>query len=580
MHFIKIFIVFVGFIIQITVYSAPVDSVLSRLKALPEAKQLDSIIHLSFNFIVENNQLLIPVFHKYEQVAVQQKRPGVLAHIYTNLSLAYYYNGKYDKNLEYGLKAIKLYDSLGDKSGQGTMYGELGYQMKRRNLPGAFKLMQHGILVLEGVGEVEPLAKIYDNYGVLHEMNNNFDSAMFFYRKALSIKEKLADSTGIPYSLNNIFGLFLFKSSYDSAKYYLDQSTLIRKKRNDIIGLAENYSYFGQLYVSMGNFSKAIESENIALQIAQKHNYIFLAQNLYRELSTNYERLGNYRQALDFYKLYKQFQDSLVNLETNKTMANLEIRYETAEKEKELVIKKQQLIREKDITVVIIVIALILVISALVFFWSRMQISRRNEKIKVRNALIEGEQTERNRLALELHDGIANDLNAAILSLSNTSVTNLGKSVDILRKTHQSVRKMSHVLMSRSLKEKGLVAALNELSGSFETDDLRIKVQVFGLEERPDLFIELNIYRIVQESLNNIVKHAQAHNVLIECNHIDELLFVNIEDDGIGFPKDFIEGKGIGLQNITNRVTMMNGTMNIRTAPNEGTAIEIQLPIN
>lgn len=561
--------------------TAPVDSVLIRLKDLPLVQQFECIDNLSFEQVVSNSDRVIPLLHEYETKTIESGKYNTLAKIYINLSLAYYYKGKYDENLKYGLKAIRLYDSLGDYRNLGTMYGELGYQMKRRDLAKGFELMRKGIVELEKLGEIEPLAKIYDNYGVLHEMSNRLDSAIFYYRKSLSFKKIMNDSVGIPYSLNNIFSVMLLKQNFDSAKWYLDQSTQIRSERKDEFGLAENLGYYGQLYSTLGDFSKAIEFNHKALDIAQKHSYTFLIQSLYHDLSVNFEHQKDFHKALQYHKLYKQFQDSLINLETNKTIADLQVQFETAEKEKELMIKNQQLVREKTIKTSIVIISVILILSTVLVFRNKLLINRRNERISIQNALIEGEQAERNRLALELHDGIANDISSVILSLSNSDGTNENstKGLAKLKETHQNVRKLSHTLMPRSLQEKGLGDALNELSVNFGSERLKISVQILGLEERLSTFIEFNVYRIVQEALNNILKHSNASEVLIECNRIDGKLLVCIEDNGVGFNPSDAHEKGIGLQNITNRAKMMNGNVHIHSAPNEGTAVEISVPI-
>jgi signal transduction histidine kinase len=134
--------------------------------------------------------------------------------------------------------------------------------------------------------------------------------------------------------------------------------------------------------------------------------------------------------------------------------------------------------------------------------------------------------------------------------------------------------------MPRSLKEKGLQTALNELALNFSSQNLSVVSQSVNLDGKLSQFIEFNIYRIVQETLNNIVKHSHATNVLIDCNVVDNMLMVSIEDNGIGFDSNkSMENEGIGLKNISNRVKMLNGKIQIISAKNEGTTIEVQVPL-
>jgi len=565
-----------------------VDSLKQKLSRLPVQEQYEIINNLSFDEVVGNCQKIIPILLRYESLVKEQKTPIYLARIYLNLSLANYYLGRYDENLKYGLKSLALYDSLDNKMMVGTMYGELGYQMKQRNLPKAAEYMRHGISILERVNMPGPLAKIYDNYGVLKEMGNQLDSANFYYRKALSIKKELKDSVGIPYSLNNICMVFILKHNYDSALFYLNISTAIRQLNNENVGLSENYGYYGQIYSLMGRYDKAIESLNKSLGLAKKLNFTSLEKSVYSDLSEIYEKVNDYKNALFYQKLQKQLADSLINVETNKAIANLQVQFETSEKEKALIQKTSQLRQQRIIKTSILISSLILLISVVVFFWNKILLIRRNEKIKVQNALIEGEQIERNRLALELHDSVANDLNGVILLLRNienieaeNSGKSINRSIEKLNETHQQVRKLSHTLMPRSLKEKGLKNAVNDLANDFRLGNFSIDLQFIGIDERLKPFIEFNVFCIIQESLNNIVKHSQASNVFIECNRVDKTLFVTIEDDGVGFDKSSLAtNNGIGVQNIMNRVKMMQGTIEINSTIGHGTSTEIQIPLN
>lgn len=582
-----LYLVVIFLICAIEIQSSPVDSLRLKLSSLPREEQFNIISNLPFYEVVSNSHALIPLLKEYEQVAIQGKEFKNLARIYLNLSLAYYYNGKYDETLKYGLMAVHLYDSLGCRSELGTMYGELGYRMKYSNLPKAFDLMRKGITELEALGNPEPLAKIYDNYGVLHEINKQVDSAIHFYRKALAIKRTMNDSLGIPFSLNNFFMAYLLLNQYDSAYKYLEESTRMRLIHKDPIGLAENYNYYNQYYSSRGDYRKAIEFSIKSLEISKKHGYNNLIKSNYADLSASYEQLKDFENALKYHKLFSIYQDSLINLETNKTVADLQVQFETAEKEKELIQKTNQLKQQKAIKILILVGSCILIMTILVYFWIKLLIAKRNERIKIQNALIDGEQAERNRLALELHDGVANDLNGIILLLQNNinkdaeaNGSNLNQGIYKLHQTHQMVRKLSHSLMPRSLTEKGLITAIDDLATSFQSDTLIINTQYLNLDNRLPQIIEFNLFRIVQEAINNIIKHSKATKVLIDFNRIDGNLLVNIEDNGVGFDASLIkEKKGIGIQNIINRVKMINGNLAINSTPGRGTTIEISIPI-
>src|SRR5690606_17749903 len=120
------------------------------------------------------------------------------------LGLIYYFQGKYDLNTQFMLKANRLFQQLNLKDKQANCLAEYGYQLKRRDMNAAVKYMQKGLKLAESIKSEAILSGIYDNYGVLKEMQNQLDSALFFYNKSLKIKEKAKDNFGIPYSVNKI----------------------------------------------------------------------------------------------------------------------------------------------------------------------------------------------------------------------------------------------------------------------------------------------------------------------------------------------------------------------------------------
>jgi tetratricopeptide (TPR) repeat protein len=172
------------------------------------------------------------------------------AESYSNLSLIYYFQGKYEKDLMYSLKAISLFEKMGNKEKLALEYGELGYRMKKRSIQKAIYYMQKGMQIALDNKLQKPLLSIYNNYGVLKEMQNQLDSALYFYNKGLKIKEQIKDSVGIPYSLNNIAGVYLIRKQFDNAKINYEKALQIRQKIDDKIGISENHSYFGDLYLA------------------------------------------------------------------------------------------------------------------------------------------------------------------------------------------------------------------------------------------------------------------------------------------------------------------------------------------
>ena len=177
------------------------DSLATHLKTVPQKEQIEIIKAIPFDKMNSNTAAAVKL---YKQAINLSSDKSALAYLNEQLAIAYYYKGDYDLSVQTSLQAIKHYEQLNNHLKEGSVYASLGYQMKRRNLPKAFDYMRKGIYLLEQINDQKALSAAYNNFGVLHEMDNDMDSALFYYQKGLVIVEQLNDSIGIPYSLNNI----------------------------------------------------------------------------------------------------------------------------------------------------------------------------------------------------------------------------------------------------------------------------------------------------------------------------------------------------------------------------------------
>jgi two-component system NarL family sensor kinase len=212
------------------------------------------------------------------------------------------------------------------------------------------------------------------------------------------------------------------------------------------------------------------------------------------------------------------------------------------------------------------------------------------KKLELTQAIIDGEEQERTRLAKELHDGIG-----GLMSMLKLQFTNFKKShaaiqenaeyntaLDLLNTASQDIRKISHALMPSALERLGLIDAVEQFCTSMQASaGFEIDFQHYNISERLPQRFELLVYRIVQELLNNIVKYADAKEVIIQLVKNENQFSIAIEDDGKGFDVSVIKNKdGIGLQSMQKRIELLGGKMDIDSAIGKGTSVNIELPIS
>lgn len=202
-------------------------------------------------------------------------------------------------------------------------------------------------------------------------------------------------------------------------------------------------------------------------------------------------------------------------------------------------------------------------------------------------AVLEAEERERIRIARDLHDGVGQTLAAARMTLGNyvsqkkIESPEMQNSLNLLEDGIKEIREISHNMMPSSLTKFGLSSALKQFTNKINAlGKIEIELQIVGFKERSDEKIELVLYRIVQEIISNIIKHAEAKKVSIELvRHDDELILI-IEDDGRGFDTAKTENHGIGLKNIATRVEYLNGNVNFDSSIGKGTSVVIEIPLN
>jgi signal transduction histidine kinase len=208
-------------------------------------------------------------------------------------------------------------------------------------------------------------------------------------------------------------------------------------------------------------------------------------------------------------------------------------------------------------------------------------------------AVIEAEEKERIRIARELHDGIGQQLSAAKLNISGlkaaikttdpAEVTMLQNALDLLDESVKEVRTVSHSMMPNALIKSGLVSAVREFIHKISTSgNLKMNLEIIGLKERMEAQVENILFRVLQEVVNNIIKHAKASEVSIQFIKHEKELTILVEDNGIGFDvgKELnVTDAGIGLKNIASRVAFLNGEVIFDSYPGKGTTVTIEIPL-
>ncbi|RQO32320.1 hypothetical protein DBR32_01545 [Taibaiella sp. KBW10] len=491
----------------------------------------------------------------FASLAVAERRgyASIAATNYNNLSATYHETENYPQAIVYAEKAITSFQNLGDKKGLADAYNSLAnvyYMQERDSLCLHFftESIKNRLLINDSIG----LFKGYKNLGAIYFEIGDAEKGIQYMLQGIRYIGAKSDTKNWFTSYITLSGAYLNSGQSDKAKAYLDSCAALLPLVEDNSKIEDYYYARYQYYAKTGNLKEAL---------------------------TSYERYGNYR-------------DSVINVTRNNQLSELNVKYETEKKQK-LIQQQGFAIAKRNTWLLMACLAFVLLVIAVYLFYRNIrykQAQKRQQDIFLQQeiasrALFEGEQQERIRIARDLHDGVGQMLSLVKMNLSTISldVPQLQKTQDMVDKTIEEVRNVSHNLIPEAL-HFGIVPALESLSDEInalgetkmDTDiPEEIRNIVFSKQN------ELSIYRIVQEVVHNMTKHAQASQIHLSARKAEQSLMITIKDNGRGLEEGAIEkAKGIGWKNINARVHLMDGKMLVQSGHLSGTQIELTLPQN
>lgn len=573
------------------------EALVRQAQQNPSGEALDGILAITYEQSTANPDAATDAFTAGRNIARESGDALREAHFNDKLGLVHYLAGRYDSSTHYNLLAIQQFEQLNLPLQAARLECSLGHQMKRRNLDEAFEHFRKGISTMEKANDRHELGSQYNNFGVLFEMRGDLDSAYHFYSLSLEIKEEFKDSLGIPFSLNNMATCLMLQNDTSGVFALIQKAYNIRKARKDDYGIAENKTLFGEYFIKKGDGLTAIRWLNQSISKCDSLNLPFQNQFNYEKLAVAHVLLGDYRSALLATGRAHTIKDSLFNESNAKTIFELEKRFDLAGKEKANAELREQNTRQRLMVLSLLLLAMIIALGAIIIIQkSRRDARQEKDALIIREreaglaAVIEATEAERRRLAKELHDGVGQQLSGLKLAMSQLASklsvqmpeeeTALRNITSVLDETAADVRTISHSMMPRALQETGLVPAIDDmLRKSLGLTGTDYRFEHFQVENlRFEAKLEVGLYRICQELINNIIKHANARFVSVQLFATGGQLILIVEDNGRGFDP---EGKkdGIGLMNIASRLNTIKGEVNYEPGPESGTVATVRILI-
>ena len=460
----------------------------------------------------------------------------------------------------------------------------------------ALEFHQKALAIARKSGNSYDIANVLSNLGNAYSSSKRYDSALVIMQDGLGIARKENYDNIESNIISNIGAVLIKQGRYDSLTYYCTLGLRLAEKLGDSLAMVNNiyglalYSFF------TSDFTKSGELAKTGFRMAQQRNYVEPSQlfaDILSELSLVKGDLRNY----DYYnRLSIELSEQFFNDRMQRNVQLLDKKYDTEKKEKLLVIQQATILRKNTLNYILIGSAVTLLIVSILSYRNYKQKQKLQEQkiiqlgkeklLLATQSIVKGQEEERNRLAQDLHDGLGGLLSGVKLQLGamkgnlilseehglifNNALSKLDESIS-------EMRRVAHNMMPEALMKLGLQQALQDYCDSLSAGQAyKINCEFHGLENRMEPTIEIVVYRVVQELLNNAIKHSDASIILAQAMRNDNNLTITIEDNGKGFTMDEISIlRGSGLKNIKSRVDYLKGQIDIQSAPGKGTSIHI-----
>ncbi|WP_298543805.1 sensor histidine kinase [uncultured Aquimarina sp.] len=404
----------------------------------------------------------------------------------------------------------------------------------------------------------------------------------------------------------------IIEKKYDSAYFNHQKSVEIYNKYDFFLTNDESFSSKTNLGIVLNQEKKYEISSKIlkeALKTKLRKDKLYNKVLTFKWISNNFEGLQKYDSALFYLKKRNTLNDSLSYLTNSENISYTQTKFETAEKEKQILLEQQKKKRNQNIAIGLggsLFLGSIITVLIYRNTKRKQHIAEQEREIEIQktekllkeqelsaiDAMISGQEKERQRLANDLHDNLGSTLATVKLHFDhlknnrdNPKVENIeelySKTNSLLDEAYQKVRTIAHEKNSGVMAKQGLLPAIKNLAKKASNgNELKIEIQDYGLDERLDNTLEISIFRIIQELITNTIKHANASEIHISLTNHDSLLNIIVEDNGKGFNAKILPEKdGMGLKSIEKRIEHMEGTFEIDSTIDKGTNIIINIPI-
>jgi signal transduction histidine kinase len=537
---------------------------------------------------------------------------------FLNIGNIHIIEGDWLKAIEYYVSSAEIKEELGDLAGIAIIHNNIGsiYHEQKR-FEESIRYFKKSAGYYRSSQDSAKLAEVLLNMGVTRVSQGNPKDGIDLLKTSLQLLDTLTQAPIVLTAKLNIAIAHIELGEYELALNDLNEAELDALKSDDQFSLMFIWNLAGASYFFLEDYSNAIVNYQKSYALAQELELLKDQKKALFGLYEAAQEKGNYEVSLKWFEKYAVIKDSMFNIASREKLLELEEEYESKQKANEisnLTIEKKNILLEnqlksKQLNLSLLSIAIVVLLGVLITLYfvfrtrkqkaqmvyadalNKEQVNKlmSEQEIATLEAVFQTQQKERKKLSKDIHDTLGSYL--ATLKYQHESSEPTEKSAlakdkfdttsNLIAQACEEVRSISHQMATGEGMDFSLLPALEQLVQRLRTtQQFELEFNHFGNEMDLSRDTELMLYKIAQELLSNILKHAHATLVTLQLNGDAEGVTLMIEDNGVGFDPNQKALHGIGLSNVLERVEHADGRLDINSGVNRGTTILIALPLH
>ncbi|MDZ7900003.1 MAG: histidine kinase [Arcicella sp.] len=615
-------------------------SELSKIEAMPESYTRDTmwsrkakVLMYHYTFINTDSALI----YTKKLLAISEKR-GIetnIIHSYNYFGYLYGLEGNHFMAAQNYYKALGMAEkSRDEKRILDSKRNLTEAYINLEDYKKAFKFGQDALFLAKERKDYNEILASLNNLGSIYLNQKKYNKAKSYFEEMEALALKLKDKDFIALGFYYLGKVEFEIKNYEKANNLFQE--LLKYYEPQSINYASTQIDIAEVLIAQKQYSKAIPMILTAQKVLKEQGGAITLPSSYKILYEAYKAKGNNLEALKYHEKFMTLKDSLSTESTQSRIRSLQFEYDNTLKESQLQkqnielleekTQKQQIAQTRNMFLLGGILALIL---AGVLFWNNQRLNLKNRQIEsqktqimlaqeqlenanqnleyrvtqrtqelalanqeliqkneeIKTALFTGQSIERKRVASELHDNVSSLLSAVNMSMqaiSGKTLTETDQKIyqnvrEMLKNAYSEVRNISHNIMPAGLEKDGLLITINQLLEKINLNkQLTFNLEYKGMEQRLPVQIELNVYSIILELINNIIKHSEATKAIISMTSQDDIFILQVKDNGVGIQN----GLGNGMNNIKSRIEALNGILTCDSEDEKGAIFDIKIPLN